>query len=235
MKILPILIVCMCASFVVSTPAHAKKEKYTKCTPVTTEQKNIIALNQSTGSKLWDVESKFRGKKYSEVLAETNEILENSRLNTANLMNALELKSRALFRLGRTLETQSVLEIARDTAKSSRVRDEYSAYLETLKTTQTYHHKLDDDPIIYIRIPPIMPRKATKSGHCDMIFDFDSQKNKVGNIRTLFCSDPVFAKPSKKALSKWLFRSAKTPAGNKDVETTIRYILMDECGNAIPE
>lgn len=88
-----------------------------------------------------------------------------------------------------------------------------------------------------VRVPPIMPIRATKSGHCDMVFDVNAE-GVTYNIRATSCSQQVFLKASIKSVQKWKYRASISnghSAGFKGVKTTITFILNDGQGNKISE
>lgn len=88
-----------------------------------------------------------------------------------------------------------------------------------------------------VRIPPIMPPKATQSGHCKLQFDV-SPNGTVENIRSTYCTESLFEAASIKSLSKWKYR-AKVENGKavtrKDAKTKISFRLTDICGRIKPE
>ena len=87
------------------------------------------------------------------------------------------------------------------------------------------------------RIVPVMPRAATKSGHCLMKFDVD-EKGNTFNIKTTFCTEELFASPSIKSVSRWHYPPKIVDglaAARKDIETKISYKLMDVDGSLLPE
>ena len=88
-----------------------------------------------------------------------------------------------------------------------------------------------------VRVPPIMPTRATKSGHCNMVFDVNAE-GITYNIRATSCSQQLFMKASIKSVQKWKYRASINnghSAGFKGVKTTITFILNDDRGNELPE
>jgi len=62
----------------------------------------------------------------------------------------------------------------------------------------------DRDAEVCIRTPPIMPSNAERSGHCDVLFDV-SKKGRPINIKTTYCSDDIFSRPTIEAVSWWFY------------------------------
>lgn len=88
-----------------------------------------------------------------------------------------------------------------------------------------------------VRVPPIMPTRASKSGHCEMVFDVNAE-GVTYNIRATSCSQHLFMKASIKSVQKWKYRASINnghSAGFKGVKTIITFILNDDQGNQIPE
>ena len=95
----------------------------------------------------------------------------------------------------------------------------------------------DADAEPCLRLPPRMPPRATRSGHCRMQFDV-TRDGFVQNLRTLSCSDPVFKSASEFTTSLWFYHpawSSGQAVARTNVETKISFALTDEHGNAIPE
>ncbi|PHR59157.1 MAG: hypothetical protein COA43_09920 [Robiginitomaculum sp.] len=95
----------------------------------------------------------------------------------------------------------------------------------------------DRDAQPLVRIPPISPPRAEKSGHCVIRFDV-SPEGQPFNIIAKYCSGSVFKRPSTKSVAKWKYQPkivdgrAVSRAG---VETKITYRISDERGKIIPE
>jgi len=88
-----------------------------------------------------------------------------------------------------------------------------------------------------VRIPPIMPPRAEKSGHCKVRFDV-SPEGQPFNVVTTFCTQSVFKRPSTKSVQKWKYNPKIVDGratARKGVETKITFRLADERGNIIPE
>jgi len=93
----------------------------------------------------------------------------------------------------------------------------------------------DAQPIV--RIPPIMPPWAKRSGHCQMQFDVD-EKGYTYNIKALYCTQDVFSEASIASLSRWKYNPKIVngkPVKQTGVTSKIAYKLVDECGNLLPE
>lgn len=95
----------------------------------------------------------------------------------------------------------------------------------------------DTDPQPLIRVPPIMPPRATRSGHCQMAFDI-SPEGTPFNIKASSCSETVFQRPAVRAVGKWVYRPEikdGLPVMRTGLTTTIRFKLTDDRGGIIPE
>lgn len=87
------------------------------------------------------------------------------------------------------------------------------------------------------RVPPIMPPRAERSGHCKMVFDI-SRAGKPLNIRAKSCTGKVFAKPSIAAIEHWVYLPAKENGVfvvRTGVESKMSFKLTNELGTLIPE
>lgn len=95
----------------------------------------------------------------------------------------------------------------------------------------------DRDAQPLFRMGPIPPAKAERSGHCKMRFDV-SPEGSPFNVDAYYCSDRVFERSSTKATTKFKY-APKMLDGRavamRGVETTIRYRILDDRGNEIPE
>ncbi|MGJ8562101.1 MAG: energy transducer TonB [Alphaproteobacteria bacterium] len=95
----------------------------------------------------------------------------------------------------------------------------------------------DRDAQPLVRIPPIMPPRAEKSGHCKVQFDV-SPEGQPFNVEATYCSQSLFSRPSIKSVQKWKYNPkivdgrAVSRAG---VQSKITFRLADERGNIIPE
>jgi len=81
-----------------------------------------------------------------------------------------------------------------------------------------------------VRIPPIMPPQATRSGHCHVDFDVNQTGQPI-NVKTTSCSENLFAASSVASVQKWKFE----PKAQKNKKTKITFRLADHCGNIHPE
>jgi periplasmic protein TonB len=95
----------------------------------------------------------------------------------------------------------------------------------------------DRDAQPLVRIPPIMPPRAEKSGHCKVRFDVSPQGAPFNVIAT-YCSGSVFKRASIKSVQKWKYNPKIVDGrsvARKGVESQITFRLTDERGNIIPE
>ena len=95
----------------------------------------------------------------------------------------------------------------------------------------------DRDAQPLVRIPPIMPPRAERSGHCKVRFDVSAQGAPFNVIAT-YCSGSVFKRSSVRSVQKWKYNpkivDGRTVA-RKGVESQITFRLTDERGNILPE
>jgi len=95
----------------------------------------------------------------------------------------------------------------------------------------------DRDAQPLVRIPPIMPPRADKSGHCKVRFDVSPQGAPF-NVVATYCTGSVFKRASLKSVQKWKYNpkivNGRTVA-RKGVESQITFRLTDERGNILPE
>lgn len=95
----------------------------------------------------------------------------------------------------------------------------------------------DRDAQPLVRIPPIMPPRAEKSGHCKVRFDV-SPEGAPFNVQTTYCTQKLFARASTKSVTKWKY-NPKIVDGRSvartGVESKITFRLTDERGKILPE
>ena len=95
----------------------------------------------------------------------------------------------------------------------------------------------DRDAQPLVRIPPIMPPRAEKSGHCRVRFDV-SPEGAPFNVTTTFCTQRLFERATVKSFQKWKYNPKVVDGRNvarKGVENKVTYRLTDERGKIIPE
>ena len=95
----------------------------------------------------------------------------------------------------------------------------------------------DRDAQPLVRIPPIMPPRAEKSGHCRVKFDV-SPEGAPFNVMTTFCTQRLFERATIKSVQRWKYNTkivdGRAVARN-GVENKVTYRLTDERGRIIPE
>ncbi|PHS37199.1 MAG: hypothetical protein COA91_10840 [Robiginitomaculum sp.] len=95
----------------------------------------------------------------------------------------------------------------------------------------------DRDAQPLVRIPPIMPPRAEKSGHCKVSFDVSPQGQPF-NVAATYCSSSVFRRASIKSVEKWKYNPKIVDGrsvSRKGVQSQITFKLSDERGKLIPE
>lgn len=95
----------------------------------------------------------------------------------------------------------------------------------------------DRDAQPLVRIPPIMPPRAEKSGHCTVRFDV-SPDGAPFNVTAPYCTQSLFKRASIKSVERWKY-NPKIVDGRSvsrtGVESKITFRLTDERGKIIPE
>jgi len=95
----------------------------------------------------------------------------------------------------------------------------------------------DRDAQPLVRIPPIMPPRADKSGHCLVRFDVDPGGQPF-NVDAYSCSQSVFKRATVKSVERWKYQPKIVDGlatSRKGVESKITFKLADENGRIIPE
>ena len=95
----------------------------------------------------------------------------------------------------------------------------------------------DRDPQPLVRIAPIMPPRAEKSGHCRVRFDV-SAEGAPFNVQATYCTQSLFERATVKSVQRWKFNPKIVngrPVAMRGVENRVSYRLTDERGNIIPE
>ncbi len=95
----------------------------------------------------------------------------------------------------------------------------------------------DRDAQPLVRIPPIMPTRAEKSGHCKVRFDV-SPEGQPFNVTATYCTQSLFERSSTKSVQKWKYNPKIVDGravSRTGVESKITFKLTDERGRIIPE
>jgi len=95
----------------------------------------------------------------------------------------------------------------------------------------------DRDAQPLVRIPPIMPPRAEKSGHCKVRFDV-SPEGAPFNVTTTYCTQSLFKRASVKSVQKWKYNPKIVDGrsvARSGVESKITFRLTDERGRILPE
>lgn len=100
-----------------------------------------------------------------------------------------------------------------------------------------YDEMRADAAIPVMRIPPIMPGRARRSGHVNFKFDV-SDEGKPINIEVVSATENVFVEPALKSLKVWDYEPLQAddnPESRKGLVTKITFRLSNERGKIIPE
>lgn len=95
----------------------------------------------------------------------------------------------------------------------------------------------DTDAKPLLRIAPIMPPSAERSGHCKVRFDVSAQGQPY-NVQAVYCTQSLFSRASIKSVQKWKYNpkvSNGRMVARSGVESQITFELSDESGRVIPE
>lgn len=95
----------------------------------------------------------------------------------------------------------------------------------------------DRDAQPLVRIPPTMPPRAEKSGHCKVRFDVSPQGQPF-NVQATYCTQSLFKRNSVKSVEKWKYNPKIVDGlavSRSGVESKITFRLTDERGRTIPE
>jgi tetratricopeptide (TPR) repeat protein len=100
-----------------------------------------------------------------------------------------------------------------------------------------YDEMRAESAIPALRVPPVMPRAAKRSGHVNFKFDV-SDEGKPINIEIVSSTEKVFVKPAEKSLKAWEYDPISDddmPESRKGIVTKITFMLYNERGKLIPE
>jgi len=100
-----------------------------------------------------------------------------------------------------------------------------------------YDEMRADSAIPVMRIPPVMPRTARRSGHVNFKFDVNDEGNPV-NIEVVSATEKRFIKPALKSLKAWEYdpiADDDNPETRKGIVTKITFRLTDERGRLLAE
>ena len=95
----------------------------------------------------------------------------------------------------------------------------------------------DRDVQPLLRIAPIMPPRAEKSGHCRVRFNV-SAEGAPFDVQTTYCTQSLFERATLKSVQRWKFNPKIVngrPVAMTGVENKVTYRLTDERGQLIPE
>ncbi|WP_298915399.1 hypothetical protein [uncultured Algimonas sp.] len=88
-----------------------------------------------------------------------------------------------------------------------------------------------------VRVPPMMPPEAERSGHCVVAFTVAEDGDTV-DVRSRECTEQIFCDPSAKAVRHFIYHPELrygTPREVRDMETKMMFRLVSEDGTLIPE
>lgn len=93
-----------------------------------------------------------------------------------------------------------------------------------------------NSPIPAMRIPPVMPPRAKRSGRVIVKFDV-GRDGKPMNIEPIQASEEVFLKPAIRSVSAWEYDVSEdiAPDDLTGIVSTIIFKLSDMSGRILPE
>lgn len=107
---------------------------------------------------------------------------------------------------------------------------------DSIKTTKLVLNT-NSNPQPIVRVPPIMPSRAERSGYCDVRFNVSAEGTPY-DILVTECTDSVFKRATLKSVAKWKYRPRYQEGqaiSMTGLTNRVRFRLTDERGNIIPE
>lgn len=95
----------------------------------------------------------------------------------------------------------------------------------------------DRDAQPVVRIPPVVPKNAVKSGHCRLRFNVD-RLGQPENVVARFCTETLFERAAIESVEKWKFQPKIVDSrqiARSGVEATVKFLVSDAKGMLIPE
>lgn len=95
----------------------------------------------------------------------------------------------------------------------------------------------DTDAKPLIHVPPMMPLKVRKSGHCKVELNVAPDGSVTDAIAT-YCTEEQFKKPALHSTLRWTYVPKihdGRPVARCGVRDTIDFVLIDDDGNPVPE
>ena len=109
--------------------------------------------------------------------------------------------------------------------------------LATLELNTHTFTESDRDALPIVRVPPIMPPRAQRSGHCMVRFDVSAEGTPL-NVEATYCSDNIFKRATIKSVQKWKYKPKIRDGlamSRSGVESRVTFQLTDNNGKLIPE
>ena len=89
------------------------------------------------------------------------------------------------------------------------------------------------DVFAIVRVPPIMPPRAKRSGWVDLRYDV-GRDGRPSNIRVVDSTESIFEKYAIEAVEQWFFATGGHTETRKDVESVMNFRLSNTSGVIIP-
>ena len=146
-------------------------------------------------------------------------------MSNETVANATRKRLRALRKLPETYDPYGIYELYRDSMPSKLDRGDFKIVVS------------DRDAQPRIRIAPIIPKGAKKSGHCVVRFNIDNN-GQPENIVARFCTEQIFKDPAIKSVRQWKYNPKiidGRQVARSGVENRVKFWVKDEDGIVIPE
>ncbi len=118
------------------------------------------------------------------------------------------------------------------------IRSIYPDFISPKINSAPFIIKISDrDAQPLVRIPPVMPKNAEKSGHCKLRFNVD-RFGQPENIVAQFCTEKLFERTAIESVEKWKYRPKIVDGrqmARSGVESHVKFLVKDDNGNIIPE
>lgn len=134
-----------------------------------------------------------------------------------------------------TISTLKATRIFHTPVADPQVNNIFKPVIFALPRAQLVQANRNPDPLL--RIPPAMPTKADRSGHCDVRLNVDATGSPYQVVAT-YCTQDIFERPTVKAVAKWKYRPRIVDGravAMEGITNRVSFRLTDNRGAIIPE
>jgi protein TonB len=134
-----------------------------------------------------------------------------------------------------TISTLETTKISPAPVANPQVNDVFKPVIFTIPRAKIVQANRNPDPLL--RVPPAMPTRADRSGHCDVRLNVDSTGSPY-QVEAIYCTQALFERPTVKAVAKWKYRPRIVDGRAVAMEgltNRVSFHLMDDKGTLIPE